>query len=189
MAALLRQVSVREPGLVWSKRLLMSHCKFRSTNHLALKRLLSVCIVLLGLSLGLSKVVAQRPMNPIALVPQTAVAVAKINWTVVSRDPRFRAMLNADQLDRGLAPLKIGGSDVSEIVIFSGINSSPSGVLAGVFRGSFNLQAVNSALKSQSFAEQKYKGHTVYFNQADRSCATICGPGRWLLDRKRGLKE
>jgi len=149
---------------------------------------LSVCIVGLGLSCSLSNVVAQRSMNPIALVPPTAVAVARINWTVVSRDARFRAMLNADQLDRGLAPLKISGSDVSEIVLFSGINSSPSGVVAGVFRGTFNLPAVNAALKSQSSSELKYKGHTVYFNQVDRSSATILRPGMLVVGSQKGIE-
>jgi len=166
----------------------MPNCQTPLTYHVALKRLLSVCILGLGLLPGLSTAVAQRPMNPIALVPPTAVAVAKINWSVVDRDPRFRAMLNADQLDRGLASLKISGSDVTEIVVFSGINSSPSGVLAGIFRGTFNLATVDAALKSQSSSELKYKGHTVYFNQADRSCATLLRPGMLIIGSQKAIE-
>jgi len=90
------------------------------------KRLLSMFTLVLSLGLGLTAVSAQSRISPIGLVPPSAVAVAKLNWTVIRQDDRFRRMLNADQLDRALAQLKINGTDISDIVIFSGINSSPT---------------------------------------------------------------
>lgn len=155
---------------------------------LTLRQVLVLGIVVLGLSSSLNNAEAQGPSNPAALVPPSAVAIAKINWTVVRQDDRFRAMLNADKLDQELAKLKINGNEVSEIVIFSGINSTQAGVVAGMFRGSFNTPAVATALKSQGYAEQKYSGKTIYCNQADRSCAAILRSGTLVIGTQKALE-
>lgn len=165
-----------------------THGRFRSPGPIVLKRVLSMCFLVLGLSSSASIVLGQREVDPMALVPRTAVAVSKINWTFVRRDDRFRAMLNADLLDRALSQLKINGSDVSEVVVFSGINISPTGVVGGIFCGSFDLPAVSSALKSQDASEQMYRGQTIYCNQADRSCATILGSGVLVVGSQKAVE-
>jgi hypothetical protein len=188
MTALIRQVLMSGPAFGFSKQPLAIHRESCSFKDLVIKRLLSMCLVALGLSCSLSNVAGQRQINAVALVPPTAVAVAKINWSVVSHDSRFRSMLNADQLDRALAQLKIDGSSVSEIVIFSGINSTPTGVVAGIFRGSFNLPDVKTALETQGSSEQKYMGQTIYCNQADRSCATFFRSGLLVVGSQKAVE-
>lgn len=155
--------------------------------RLAAVRWVFLCssICLSALSSSVNNVLAQ---NAVALVPRSAVAVAKLNWTIVRQDDRFRTMLNADQLDRGLAQLKINGSEVSEIVIFSGINASPTGLLAGIFRGSYSAQAVTTQLNSQNLTETIYKARTIYFNPTDKSCATILRSGMLVIGSQRGVE-
>ena len=153
-----------------------------------MRRLLSILIFALSLSGGLTEALGQRQPNPIALVPPAAVAVVRINWTIVQRDERFRAMLNADQLDRALTGLKIDGSDLSEVVIFSGINTSLTGVFAGMFRGSFNVPVVIAQLKSQSLEEHVYKKHTIYLNRVDRSAATVLRSGLLVVGSQKGVE-
>jgi len=188
MAPRIRQVLVKGPGFEFRKQPSRRYGRSRSTSSLAMRQLLAVSIVALGLSFSSSNVTAQGQKTPIALVPPTAVAVVKINWNVVSQDNRFRAMLNADQLDRELAKLKISGNEVSEIVLFSGINTTPTGVVAGMFRGSFNTPAVTAALKSQGSAEQKYNGQTIYCNQSDRSCAAILHSGILVVGSQKAVE-
>src|SRR5689334_2780459 len=124
--------------------------KFGETvNNLAIHKLtllmrLGVC--LLSLVFIPSIAVAQRRGSGVALVPQRAVAIAKLNWNLVRSDPQFRSMLNADQLDRALNDLNINGSQISEIVIFSGINTTPSGLIGGIFAGSYDIAAVKATL-------------------------------------------
>ena len=152
------------------------------------KRLLSVCIVVLGLSASLSSAMGQRPVNVISLVPSTAVAVVKLNWTVVQQDERFRAMLKADQLERALEQLKISGRDISEVVVFSGINSSPSGVVGGILRGSYSVPVVTAQLRSQGLTEQIYKKRTVYLNPRDNSYLAILRSGMLVVGSKKGVE-
>ena len=152
------------------------------------KRLLSVCIVVLGLSASFSSAVGQRSVNVISLVPPTAVAVVKLNWTVVQQDERFRAMLKADQLNRALEQLKISGRDISEVVVFSGINSSPSGVVGGIFRGSYSVPVVTAQLRSQGLTEQIYKKRTVYLNPRDNSYLAILRLGMLVVGSQKGVE-
>ena len=152
------------------------------------KRLLSVCIVVLGLSASLSSAVGQRPVNVISLVPSSAVAVVKLNWTVVQQDERFRAMLKADQLERALEQLKISGRDISEVVVFSGINSSPSGVVGGILRGSYSVPVVIAQLRSQGLTEQIYKKRTVYLNPRDSSYLAILRSGMLVVGSQKGVE-
>jgi hypothetical protein len=140
-----------------------------------------VCIVALGLSSSLSNVAGQRRVRAVALVPPSAVAIIKLDWTVVQQDERFRAMLNSDQLDRALEQLKISGRDISEVVVFSGINSSPSGVVGGIFRGSYSIPVVTAQLRSQNLTEQIYKKRTIYLNPLDKSCSTILRSGMLVV--------
>jgi hypothetical protein len=152
------------------------------------KRLLAIFVFVLSLSMGLSEALGQRQRNAISLVPPTAVAIVKLNWTVVQQDERFRAMLNANQLDRALAQLKISGKDISEVVVFSGINSSPSGVLAGIFRGTYSVSAVTAQLRSQNLTEQIYKRRTIFLNSVDKSCATILRSGMLVVGSQKGVE-
>jgi hypothetical protein len=131
---------------------------------------------------------AQSRVTPISLVPPNAIAVAKINWTVVRQDDHFRAMLNADQVDRALVQLKTNGNELSEIVIFSGINSSPTGVLGGIFRGTYSVAAVSAQLKSQGFIEDVYKGRTVYVDRRDQSCSSILRSGMLTVGSRKGVE-
>jgi hypothetical protein len=129
----------------------------------------------------------QRPVNAISLVPPTAVAVVKLNWTVVRMDERFRAMLNADQLDRALEQLKINGRDISEVVVFNGVNSSSSGVMGGIFRGSYSVPAVTAQLRTQNLTEEKYKGRTIYV-EPDQSCLAILRSGMLVVGSRKGVE-
>jgi hypothetical protein len=131
---------------------------------------------------------AQTRVTPIRLVPPNAVAVAKINWTVVRQDDRFRAMLNADQLDKALAQLKISGDEISDIVMFSGINSSPTGVVGGIFWGTYSVAAVNAQLKSQGFIEDVYKGRTIYVDRRDQSCSSVLRSGMLAVGSRKGVE-
>ncbi len=167
--------------------LIAMHCKNSTSKVIALRRIFSVCIVAVGMSFGLSNVAAQRGLNPVALVPSTAVAVAKINWRIVRQDERFRAMLNADQLDRALGQLKIGRDEVSEIAIFSGINGTPTGVLGGIFSGSFDSAAVTTALRSQGSTEHRYGGHIIYA-QLDQSYASIMRSGMLVVGTRKAVE-
>lgn len=154
-----------------------------------MKRLiLGTYISLVILGSGTRNVAAQTSARPILLVPPSAVAVAKLNWTVIRQDERFRTMLNADQLDRSLAQLKISGNEVSEIIIFSGINGSPTGVLGGIFRGTYSVSAVSSQLKSKGFTEDLYKGRTIYIDQRDQSCSSILRSGMLVVGSRRGVE-
>lgn len=137
---------------------------------------------------GSKEVSGQRSFSSIRLVPPSAVAVAKLNWAVVRQDDRFRAMLNADQLDRALSQLKINGSDISEIIVFSGINGSPTGVFGGVLRGTYSVSAVSSQLKSQGFTEDLYKGRTIYIDQRDQSSSSILRSGMLVVGSRRGVE-
>jgi|SRR6266852_5390980 len=152
------------------------------------KLFVHVCLLALVLCWGFIDVAGQSRMTAITLVPRSAVAVAKLNWTIVGQDDRFRTMLNADQLDRGLAQLRIKGSEVSEIVIFSGKNASPTGLLAGIFRGSYSVQAVNAQLKSQNLTETIYKSRTMYFNPADKSYASVLRSGMLVIGSQTGVE-
>lgn len=152
------------------------------------KWLSSVSSLVLCLGLGLTAVSAQTRISPIGLVPPSAVAVAKLNWTVIRQDDRFRRMLNADQLDRALSQLKIDGADISDIVVFSGINSSPTGVLAGIFRGTYSVAEVASQLNSRGLRAEVYKARTIYFNPADQSCSTLLRSGMLVIGSRKGVQ-
>jgi len=131
---------------------------------------------------------AQNRANAMALVPRGAVAVVRLDWNVVGQDERFRRMLNAEQLDRGLAQLKIKGNEVSEILVFSGINASPSGTLAGIFSGTFSPQALNAQLKSQNLVETLYRGRIIHFNRADQSYTSILRSGKLVVGTEKGVQ-
>ena len=189
MAVLIGQVLMRGLVLGFCKQQLVMHRKIWSLNALSAKRLLSMCIVALGLSSSLSNVAGQKQVSAVAWVPPTAVAIVNLNWTVAQQDERFRAMLNADQLDRALEQLKINGKDISEVVLFSGINTSlSSGVVAGIFRGSYSIPIVAAQLRSQNLSEQIYKKRTIYFNPADKSCSTILRSGILVVGSKKGVE-
>lgn len=153
-----------------------------------MKRLILGTYIFLILGCGFQNVEAQTSVKPILLVPPSAVAVAKLNWTVIRQDDRFRTMLNADQLDRSLAQLNISGSDVSEIIIFSGMNSSPTGFLGGIFRGTYDPGAVTAKLRSQGFSEDLYKGRTIYTDQRDQSCTSILRSGTLVVGSRKGVE-
>lgn len=157
-------------------------------GQLTLKHNLIGWVVFLVLALGFSNALAQTQRNPIALVPPNAVAVARINWTVVRQDQHFRAMLNADQVDRALAQMKISGSEVSEIIIFSGLNSTPTGVWGGIFRGTYSVPAVTAQLKSQEFSEDLYKGRTIYVDQRDKSWSSVLRSGMLVVGSQKGVQ-
>lgn len=150
-----------------------------------IQAVLVTCVLLV--SLGCGTVVAQPAAKPILLVPPSAVAVAKLNWTVIRQDDRFRAMLNADQLDRALSQLNINGNDISEIVIFSGLNSSPTGFLGGIFRGTYNASTLTAKLKSQRLTEETYKGRAVYVER-DQSCSTVLRSGMLAVGSRKGVE-
>lgn len=153
-----------------------------------MKRLIGSYISLFILGYGFQNVAAQTSAKPILLVPPSAVAVAKLNWTLIRQDDRFRTMLNADQLDRALAQLNINANDVSEIIIFSGMNSSPTGFLGGIFRGTYNVPAVVAKLRSQGLSEDLYKGRTIYIDQRDQSCSSVLRSGMLAVGSRRGVE-
>lgn len=155
------------------------------THKLTLLVRLSVC--LLSVACIPSIAMAQRGSG-VALVPQRAVAIAKLNWDLVRSDAQFRSMLNANQLDRALNDLNINGSQISEIVIFSGINSSPTGLIGGIFSGSYNVAAVKATLESRSFRKDNYLGRVLYCNDADGSCASLLRSGRLLVGTRQAVE-
>jgi hypothetical protein len=114
-----------------------------STHKLTLLLRLSTCLLVFACSAAVA--IAQKK-SAVALVPQGAVAISKLNWNVVRNDTQFRSMLNADQLDRALRDLNINGSQISEIVFFSGINTTSSGLIGGIFEGSYDRR------RSQNYA-------------------------------------
>lgn len=149
---------------------------------------LHLCVCLAVMSLWFSGAAAQRRADPVGLVPRSAVAVAKLNWNIVRDDDKFRSMLNAEQLDRALSELNIRGSQISEIVIFSGINTSPSGVVGGVFVGSFDVGSVRTALESGSYAKRNYLGRVLYWNEVDQSCTSLLKSGGLVVGSSKAVE-
>lgn len=150
------------------------------------RSILGVCLCI-GV-IGVSQASAQRSISASRFVPPTAVAVVKLNWTVVQQDERFRAMLKADQFDRAFEQLKISSRDISEVVVFSGINSSPSGVVGGIFRGSYSVPIVTAQLRSRGLTEQVYKKRTVYLNPSDTTYLTILRSGMLVVGSQKGVE-
>jgi len=150
-----------------------------------LTSLLRLSLWLLTVACVPSIAVAQRG-SVVALVPQRAVAIAKLNWDLVRSDAQFRSMLNANQLDRALDDLDIDGSQISEIVIFSGINTTPTGLVGGIFAGSYDVAAVKAALESRSFPKEKYLSRVLYCD--DASCMSLLRSGRLLVGTRQAVK-
>lgn len=157
-----------------------------STHRLALLVRLSICLLVFACFASVAT--AQRG-SAVALVPQRAVAIAKLNWKLVRNDAEFRSMLNANQLDRTLNDLNINGSQISEIVIFSGINTSPSGLVGGIFDGSYDVAAVKASLESRSFRKRNYLGRVLYCNDADGSCTSLLRSGRLLVGTQQAVES
>ena len=159
------------------------------TRHL-INRIFSIAagcltVVVIG---SLNPALSQVRTGSLGLVPKGAVAAARIDWSVAGHDDRFRRMLNAEQLDRGLSQLRISGSEISEIVVFSGMNSTLTGTIAGIFRGTFKPQAVIAQLKSQGLVESAYRGRTLYFNPVDRSYTSILRSGVLVVGSEKGVQ-
>ena len=157
------------------------------TSH-KLTLLLQLSLCLLGLACFPSTATAQRGASAVALVPQRAVAIVKLNWNLVRSDVQFRSMLNANQLDRALSDLNISGSQISEIVIFSGINTTPSGLIGGIFDGSYDVAAVKAILESRSFRKKNYLSRVLYCNDADGSCTSLLRSGRLLVGTQQAVE-
>ena len=157
-----------------------------ATYKLTLLVRLAVCLFSLACLPAVA--VAQRGGGAVALVPQRAVAIAKLNWDLVRSDAQFRSMLNANQLDRALDDLDIDGSQISEIVIFSGINTTPTGLVGGIFAGSYDVAAVKAALESRSFPKEKYLSRVLYCDDADASCMSLLRSGRLLVGTRQAVK-
>jgi hypothetical protein len=157
-----------------------------ATHKLTLLVRLAVCLFSLACLPAVA--VAQRGGGAVALVPQRAVAIAKLNWNLVRSDAQFRSMLNANQLDRALNDLNINGSQISEIVIFSGINTTPSGLVGGIFDGSYDAAAVKASLESRSFRKKNYLGRVLYCNDADGSCTSLLRSGRLLVGTQQAVE-
>lgn len=156
-----------------------------STHKLILLRL-GVCLFSL---VSVSQIaVAQRGRDAVALVPQRALAIVKLNWKLVRSDSQFRSMLNANQLDRALNELNINGSQISEIVVFSGINTTPRGLIGGIFDGSYDPAAVKATLESRSLRKTNYLGRAVYCNDADGSCTSLLRSGRLLVGTQQAVE-
>ena len=160
-------------------------------NNLAIHKLtlllrLSICLLVFAC---FPSVATAQKGSAVALVPQQAVAIAKLNWTLVRSDGQFRSMLNADQLDRALSDLNIDGSQISEIVIFSGINSTPSGLIGGIFEGSYDAAAVKSTLESRSFRKRNHLGRVLYCSDADGSCTSLLRSGRLLVGTQQAVES
>ncbi len=162
-----------------------AHCCQRPWPIVRMLTTLFPALVLTGC---FNATLAQNRSNAMALVPKGAVAVVRLDWNVVGQDDRFRRMLNAEQLDRGLAQLKIKGNEVSEIVVFSGINASPSGTLAGIFSGTFSPQALTAQLKSQNLVETVYRGKIIHFNRTDQSYTSILRSGKLVVGTEKGVQ-
>lgn len=157
-----------------------------ATHKLTLLLRLSVC--LFSLTCIPSIAIAQRGGSAVALVPQQAVAIGKLNWNLVRSDGQFRSMLNANQLERALNEMNINGSQISEVVIFSGINSTPSGLIGGIIEGSYDATAVKSNLESRSFRKMNYLGRVLYCNDADGSCTSLLRSGRLLIGTPQAVE-
>src|SRR5262249_53781703 len=114
--------------------------------------------------------------------------IAKLNWNLVRSDAQFRSMLNANQLDRALNDLNISGSQISEIVIFSGINTPPSGLVGGIFDGSYAVAGFNATLGPGSFRKRNYLGRVLYCNDADGSCTSLLRSGRLLVGTQQAIE-
>lgn len=150
---------------------------------------LLACFFLMVLSLGGSDVTAQGRVRPIALVPSSSVAVIKVNWAAVRGDDRLRALVKGDEFERVLDKLGINSRDVSELIVFTGLNASSNGSLAMIFSGSYRPQNVISQLKSQGWTEQLYKAHKVYLNPADNSSIAPLRSGLFVAGSKTGVEK
>ena len=160
-------------------------------NNLAIHKLtllVRLAFCLFSLACLPAVAVAQRGGGAVALVPQRAIAIAKLNWNLVRSDAQFRSMLNANQLDRALNDLNINGSQISEIVIFSGINTTPSGLVGGIFDGAYDAAAVKASLESRSFRKKNYLGRVLYCNDADGSCTSLLRSGRLLVGTQQAVE-
>lgn len=131
---------------------------------------------------------AQRRASPITLVPNSAVAVAKINWANVRHDNYFRAMLKTDDMERVLAQLNVAGDQITDMAVFSSINSSRSGTLGGIFRGTFRSSAVTARLSRPEFTNYSYKGRTVYTNTRTGDYIALLRSGMLAVGTQKGVE-
>lgn len=155
------------------------------THKLTLLLRLSICLLVFPC---FASVAAAQRGSAVALVPRQAIAIAKLNWNLVRNDSQFRSMLNANQLDRALRDLNINGSQISEIIIFSGINTSPSGLIGGIFEGSYDVAAVKASLESRSFRKRNYLSRILYCSDSDGSCTSVLRSGRLLVGTQQAVE-
>ncbi len=140
------------------------------------------------LTLVAAQASAQRRPNPITAVPRTAIAVAKINWTVVRQDNYFRAMLKTEELERALAQLDIAGNQLNEMAVFSGINSTRMGTVGGIVRGTFGAATVNARLGSSNFTNYSYKGRRIYSNTSTGDYFTLLRSGMLAFGTQKAVE-
>jgi hypothetical protein len=139
------------------------------------------------LSFTASTALAQRS-SPIAFVPNSAVAVGKINWTVVRQDNYFRAMFKTEEMERALSQLNVTGDQITDLVVFSGINSSRSGTLGGILRGSFRPSTINARLASPEFTNYLYKGQRIYTNGRTGDYSALLRSGLLAFGTRKGVE-
>lgn len=145
-------------------------------------------VILAAFSFVVINAPAQRPLHPIGLAPKSAVAVARINWKLVRQDDYFRAMLKTGEFERAMQHLDIAGDQITELAIFSGINSSRSGIVGGVFRGTFRSAAVKARLASTEFTNYSYKGQSVYGNPRTGDYFALLKSGMLAAGTQKGVE-
>jgi hypothetical protein len=155
-----------------------------------MKRLIfCVCLCLMMLALSLRQAPARSRLSAVSLVPPSGVAVIKVNWAMVRQDDRLRMIVKGNDFEKALGELSIESGEVSEWVVFSGLNNSQSGTLAMILTGSYQPQRVVSQVKSQGWAEQIYKAHKVYINPADKVWMAPLRGGMLVAGSQAGVER
>jgi len=148
-----------------------------------------VLVYLAVISLPGLETLAQRRLSPIALVPPTSIAVVKVNWAVTRKDNRLRAMVKGDELERVLGTMGVNGNDVSEFVIFSGFNTSPSGTMGMILSGSYDSQTITTHIKSQGWDEHLYKARKIYSHPSDNSWMALLRSNLLVAGSRAGVER
>lgn len=121
-------------------------------------------------------------------VPADSLIALSVDWRSVGRDAELKKLIKGEEIEGLLNRLKIGGEDVSELVVFSDGQNAPAGNGGMIIKGTFDGQEVVARLKGTGWIEQKVGEKRIYTNPSDGSCLTALGKSLLALGTRAGVE-
>lgn len=127
-----------------------------------------LCLPLLALTAS-----GQSSASLISLTPAKSVAVLRVNWAQVRGDAELKNFVKGDGFAATMQKFGLQESQISEWIVFSGINPTASGDVGMIFSGSFTTRDISAVAQKNNWNAEKIGAQAVFSDSDDSFVAPV----------------